>query len=119
MNLEDLNAHYRIVNINYEVDGLRFDAAIDCDWQMHAYDLGLWGIDNKSREEQTPVELYCFDHTDWDIRMVYIEARNDQQDGTTSRLLYKSVVDWKQIIEATKEWIAEMTKHDAQAELEL
>ena len=27
----------RVVNLRYMVDGLHFDAAIDCDWTLHCY----------------------------------------------------------------------------------
>ena len=27
----------RVVNVRYIVDGLHFDAAIDCNWQLHCY----------------------------------------------------------------------------------
>ena len=101
----------RIVNINYMVDGLRFDAAVDCDWQLHAYGLGLWGHDDTSQSEQIPVELYCYDHKDWDIRMVYIKGQNDQQDMMSSIWLHHSFVDFDEIIKETKEWIKEMTEN--------
>ena len=46
------------------VCGLHFDAAIDCDWTLHCY--------GEREKDVTPIELYCFDHTEWDIRMMLL-----------------------------------------------
>lgn len=56
----------RIVNIGYRCCGYNFDAAVDCDWELHCYD--------EKRNDVTPIELYNLDE-DWDIRMVYQKIR--------------------------------------------
>ena len=48
-------------------------AAIDCNWQLHAY-----GESPEVMKKRVPIELYCFDHQDWDIRMLYQDLPNDQ-----------------------------------------
>ena len=67
----------RIVNVRYTVNGLHFDAAIDCNWQLHAYEESP-----EVMKKRVPIELYCFDHLEWDINM-------------------------EEIIEETKKWIEE------------
>ena len=52
----------RIINIKYRCCGYNFDAAVDCDWELHCYE--------EKRNDITPIELYNLDE-DWDIRMVY------------------------------------------------
>lgn len=89
----------RIVNIRYKVKGLHFDAAIDCDWQLHAY--------SEEEKDVTPIELYCFDHKDWDIRMIYHKERNDQQDEHGDGLILHSSVDFGAILKETRKWIKE------------
>lgn len=76
-----------IVNIRYTVDGLHFDVAIDYGHVLHAYTPG--------QRQMLPVELYCLDHTEWDITMLYFA---------------NGVVEWDKVIEGTKEWINEMSE---------
>ena len=104
--LEYLEYRYptRVVNIRYTVDGLRFDAAIDCDWQLHAYD-----VDPETKKKRVPIELYCFDHTDWDIRMLYQELNNDQPTRPGEYHILHTEVEWEGIIKETRKWIEEMT----------
>ena len=92
----------RIVNIRYKVNGLRFDAAVDCDWQMHIY-----GFGKDTPKDETPIELYCFDHKEWDIRMMYHKERNDQQDTHSDGLVLHSLVDFQEILKETRKWIKE------------
>lgn len=92
----------RIVNIRYKVNGLRFDAAVDCDWQMHAY-----GFGKDTPKDETPIELYCFDHKEWDIRMMYHKERNDQQDTYIDGSVLHSLVDFQEILKETRKWIKE------------
>lgn len=89
----------RIVNIRYKVKGLHFDAAIDCDWQLHAYD--------EEEKDVTPIELYCFDHKEWDIRMMYHKERNDQQGVFSDGLILHSSIDFQAILKETRKWIKE------------
>jgi len=91
----------RVVNVRYTVAGLHFDAAIDCNWELHCYD--------ESPEEMSkkvPIELYCFDHTEWDIRMMYQDLSNDQPKHGQN-YMYHTEVNWEGIIEETKKWIEE------------
>ena len=88
----------RIVNIRYKVKGLRFDAAVDCDWSLHCYD---------AEKNVTPIELYCFDHKEWDIRMMYHKECNDQQDAHSGGLILHSSVDFQTILKETRKWIKE------------
>lgn len=92
----------RVVNLRFKVCGLRFDAAIDCDWQLHAY-----GFDKDTPKDDTPIELYCFDHKEWDIRMMYHKERNDQQDTYSDGLALHSSVDFQEILKETRKWIKE------------
>ena len=107
-----MNKNYRIVNIRYIVDGLHFDAAIDCDWQLHAYDLKCFP--DKS-ENITPVELYCLDNPDWDIRMVWYKIDNStvnqQQPDEYSSYprIFHTWCNFEEILEETRKWIKEET----------
>ena len=86
----------RIVNIRYKVKGLRFDAAVDCDWVLHAY---------SAEKNVTPIELYCLDRPEWDIRMIYHTERNDQQGVHNEGCILHSSVDFQAILKATRKWI--------------
>ena len=94
----------RVVNVRYTVDGLRFDAAIDCNWQLHCY-----GESPAEKNIRVPIELYCFDHTEWDIRMLYQELKNDQPTRPGEYYMLHTEVEWEGIIEETRKWIEEMT----------
>lgn len=104
------NKNYRIVNLKFEIDGLHFDAAVDCDWQMHAYEI----FETKyPHEDYTPIEVYCFDHPDWDVKMIYQKLPNRQQpEEENPRLiggwLGHTDVNLSNIIEETKVWMREM-----------
>lgn len=89
----------RIVNLRFMVCGLHFDAAIDCDWTLHCYP--------EREKDVTPIELYCFDHKEWDIRMMYHKERNDQQDTYIDGLVLHSSVDFQEILKETRKWIKE------------
>ena len=93
----------RVVNCNFTLDGLHFDAAIDINWQMHAY--GVFDVEES--EDVCPVELYCYDHKEWDIKVLYLKSKNPQPKPLEPRLLF-TVIDWDEIIAGTKEWIEEM-----------
>lgn len=90
----------RVVNLRYTCDGLRFDAAIDCDWSLHAYG-------DEVNEAVTPIELYCCDRVEWDIRMVYYVEHNDVQDSS-HRCFLQTCADMDFIMQETRKWIAEM-----------
>lgn len=89
----------RVVNLRFMVCGLHFDAAIDCDWTLHCYP--------EREKDVTPIELYCFDHKEWDIRMMYHKERNDQQDTYSDGLVLHSSVDFQEILKETRKWIRE------------
>ena len=88
----------RVVNIRYKVKGLHFDAAVDCDWGLHAY---------SAEKNVTPIELYCLDRPEWDIRMMYHKERNDQQGAFSDGLILHSSVDFQEILKETRKWIKE------------
>ena len=90
----------RVVNLRYKVDGLNFDAAIDCDWQMHDYGL--------KEQDVTPIEIYCFDKPEWDIRMIYHKEKNNQQSNTFG--ICTTCANFDEIMEETKKWIAQHKK---------
>ena len=90
----------RIVNIGYRCCGYNFDAAVDCDWELHCYD--------KKRNDVTPIELYNLNEPDWDIRMVYQEKRNDQRKERCA--INHTVVDWDNLIKETRKWVREIRK---------
>lgn len=94
----------RVVNVRYVVDGLHFDAAIDCNWQLHCY-----GESPSEKNIRVPIELYCFDHTEWDIRMLYQDLKNDQPASPREYYIQHTEVEWEGIIEETRKWIEEMT----------
>lgn len=83
----------RIVNIGYRCCGYNFDAAVDCDWELHCYD--------EKRNDVTPIELYNLDE-DWDIRMVYQKAKYNDNTHTC--------VDWDNLLKETRKWVREMRK---------
>lgn len=92
----------RIINLRYTVGGLHFDAAIDCNWQLHCYDESP--LDMRKR---VPIELYCFDHAEWDIRMIYQDLKNDQPNSSSDHYMHHTEVDLKGILEETEKWIEE------------
>lgn len=92
----------RIVNVRYMVNGLHFDAAIDCNWQLHAY-----GESPAEMNHRVPIELYCFDHKEWDIRMLYQDLPNNQPTRPDEYYLLHTEVNWEEIIKETEEWIKE------------
>lgn len=89
----------RIVNIKYRCCGYNFDAAVDCDWELHCYD--------EKRNNVTPIELFNLDE-DWDIRMVYQSKRNDQLERPYA--LNHTEVDWDNLLKETRKWVREMRK---------
>lgn len=88
-----------LVNIRYTVDNLRFDAAVDINWELHAYDDSDYKQDNWSKT--TAIEIYCLDNRDWDVKMIYQEATNSMN---------HTFVDFENLIEETKKWIKEMSE---------
>ena len=89
----------RIVNIGYRCCGYDFDAAVDCDWELHCY--------GEKRDDVTPIELYNLDE-DWDIRMIYQDKRNDQ--SVRPRAINHTGVDWDNLMKETRKWVREMRK---------
>lgn len=93
----------RVINVRYTVNGLHFDAAIDCNWQLHAY-----GESPEVMKKRVPIELFCFDHTEWDIRMLYQDLPNHQPTRINGEyFMQHTEVQWEGIIEETKKWIEE------------
>jgi hypothetical protein len=80
--------------------GLHFDAAIDCDWTLHCYD--------EIEHNVTPIELYCFDRPEWDIRMMYHKERNDQQ--TYKDGLFCTCANMDAIKAEARKWVREMKR---------
>ena len=89
----------RIVNIKFRCCGYNFDAAVDCDWELHIYD--------EKRNDITPIELYNLDE-DWDICMIYQKNRNDQ--NKSGYVINHTGVDWDNLIKETRKWVREMRK---------
>jgi hypothetical protein len=54
----------------------------------------------------TPIELYNLDEPDWDIRMVYQEKRNDQEQHAINH----TAVDWDNLLKETRKWVREWRK---------
>ena len=94
----------RIVNMRYIVNGLHFDSAIDCDWQLHIYDEDL-----ETKKKRVPIELYCFDHKEWGIRVFYQKLNNDQINKWKGPAMLHTEVELEEIIKETEKWIEEMT----------
>jgi hypothetical protein len=111
----------RIVNIGYVVDGMHFDAAVDCDWQMHAYELKCFG--HEPNENETPIELYNLDNTNWDIKMIYwkrddgirINYSQKEVKGTYYEPLQHTWCDFDFILQETKKWIEENKGYDKES----
>ena len=95
----------RIVNIKYRCCGYNFYAAVDCDWDLHCYDLGCFP--NKC-DTITPIELFNLDEPDWDIRMIYQDRRNDQSVHPCA--INHTEVDWDNLLKETRKWVREMRK---------
>ena len=95
----------RIVNVKYRCCGLNFDAAIDCDWFLHLYEL----FGDMDRNNVTPIELYCLDNPDWDIHMIFQNNRNEQNCDYAH-----TVVDWDNIMRETCSWISEMRRRSSE-----
>ena len=117
-----MDRNNRIVNIGYIVDGMHFDAAVDCDWDMHNYNMqhrdGKYVFDHQPSEEFVPIELYNLDKRDWDIKIIYYSLQGHrvnykQLDGKSyDRIInftptVHTWVDFDFILEETKKWIAE------------
>lgn len=88
----------RVVNCRFTCCGLHFDAAIDCGWDLHAY--------GDMKKDVTPIELYCFDHPEWDVRMMWHCERNDQRPDFTGIL--RTCCDLDAIRKEARKWVREM-----------
>lgn len=95
----------RIVNIRYKCCGLNFDAAVDCDWFLHCYD-----ETDDEKNSVVPIELYCFDRKDWDIRMVFSKSENTQV--SQYREIQRTIFDWDLVMKETRKWVKEMRKRN-------
>lgn len=80
-------------NVQFEVNEMHFDAAIDYCHEMHAYS------PNEIPEGCIPVELYNLDY-DWDIKMIYPKANADGD------------VNEQDILYGIYEWIADDAKFE-------
>ena len=92
----------RVVNLRFMVCGLHFDAAIDCDWTLHCYP--------EREKDVTPIELYCFDHTEWDIRMMFHKERNESQRDIAYGGIFKTCADMDEIKAEARKWVREMKR---------
>lgn len=95
----------RVVNCRFKVCGLRFDAAIDCDWDMHYYE--------EVQPDVTPIELYCFDRPEWGIRMIFHKEHNEQQRQSAPRgydVTFRTCADLDEIKREAEKWVKEMTQ---------
>lgn len=92
----------RIVNLRFMCCGLHFDAAIDCDWELHCYD--------EIEHNVTPIELYCFDRPEWDIRMMYHKERNDPQRDVAYGGIFNACADMDEIKAEARKWVREMKR---------
>ena len=99
----------RIINMRFKCCGFRFDAAIDCDWQLHWYEQ-----DADTRKNLTPIELYNCDMPDWDIRMIYYHEdgghiTNAQQDGVRyQRGIFNTLCSMEFIRKEAQKWCRAM-----------
>lgn len=89
----------RIVNIKYRCCGYNFDAAVDCDWELHCYE--------EKSDEVTPIELYNLDE-DWDVYVVYQKNQNDQKKSVYA--INHTWVDIENIMKETRKWVREMRR---------
>lgn len=100
----------RVVNLRFKCCGLNFDAAIDCDWALHFYEENI-----EERRIKTPVELYCFDKPEWDIKVVYYheesQITNEQQEGESVGIL-NTCCSMEFIKREARKWVKEMKKGD-------
>lgn len=96
----------RVVNCRFICCGLHFDAAVDCDWDLHYYDQS-----EEERRNVTPIELYCFDKPEWDIRMMYHKEKNDaQRTGERLDVIVSTCVDIDAIKKEARKWVREMVR---------
>ena len=103
--------YHRIVNLRLKVCGYLFDAAIDCDFALHAYDISF-----QECEFVVPIELYNMDK-DWDIKMIYCRYK-DINEGLSPTASINNKVDFfshtlvseEFIRKEIKKWIAENNK---------
>ena len=95
----------RIVNLRLKVCGYTIDAAIDCDWCLHCYDI----IPVEIRPNTVPVELYCLECPDWDIDMVYFAKKNDPHTSFAGGICH-TIVDLEDIRKAARKWVRRMSK---------
>jgi hypothetical protein len=78
---------------------------------LHCYE-----FESHDRQNETPIELYCFDKPEWDIRMIFhkepeaIITNNQQLE--TSGGIYNTCANIDEILEETKAWIKEMTNNN-------
>lgn len=94
----------RIVNVKYKCCGLRFDAAIDCDWVLHIY-----SNSDEEKKTTTPIELFCLDRKAWDVRMIFQKGKVNNQisDDAQSWWIFQTTLDWDFIIKETRKWVRE------------
>ena len=83
-------------NLRYQIGELHFDAAVDINWEMHAYDDKCFEEENW--KNTTAIEIYCFDRPDWDVRMIYQSFKNN---------IHRTFVDIQNLFDETKKWIEE------------
>ena len=87
----------RIANVRFKCCGYNIDAAIDCDFQLHAYG------DNMINKNTVAVEIYNFDEPEWDIHVFFLKDRNDNQGE-----LRHTIVDFDKVKAETRKWVRMM-----------
>lgn len=88
-----------VVNYRFGINGMRFDAAIDFEYQLHPY--------TEEAKKMLPVELYNLD-LDWDIKMSYFDNsfRKIENQGFLLALIKEDAEEW------CKDWIKEDGTYD-------
>ena len=108
-----MNEINRIVNIRIKVYKYMFDAAIDCNWTLHAYSQNI-----EEQQLEVPIELYNLTE-DWDINVIYCAAKDieffDSKDNTAyinfpNSICCHTFISEQFIRKEIKKWIAENNK---------
>lgn len=96
----------RIVNLRIKVYKYIFDAAIDCNWILHAY-----AQDAEEQQFEVPIELYNLTKN-WDINVVYCTNKDigfyhSKRINFPNSSLCHTFVSEQIIRKEIKKWIAQ------------
>ena len=97
----------RVLNLQVYYGTLEFDAAIDINWQLHVYG----DADEEFRKRHIPVEFYCADHPEWDVKVVYMDGDNPQSMDLPATMF--SRLDFPSIFKELGQWVAAMSPKEA------